>query len=85
LLRQASISQKDELEDLQVMDVFLHAYVKGRQEARRDWYKQQNPAVYAADLGRTTIGSTVLPPQETTKLSDGVYYSIRVQIKYLLS
>jgi hypothetical protein len=46
---QASISLKDELEDLQVMDVFLHAYVKGRQEARRDWYKQ-NPAVYAADL-----------------------------------
>jgi hypothetical protein len=40
---------KDELENLQVMDVFLLAYVKGRQEARRDWYAQ-NPAVYAADV-----------------------------------
>ena len=45
----SKMPMNDEFEHLIIMDVFLKAYVTGRQEARRDWY-EKNPAGYRRDV-----------------------------------
>ena len=45
----SSMPINDEFEHLVLMDVFLTAYVMGRQEARRDWYNK-NPDGYRRDV-----------------------------------
>ena len=45
----SEMPMNDEFEHLVIMDVFLKAYVTGRQEARRDWY-EKNPDGYRRDV-----------------------------------
>ena len=47
--RLSSMPINDKMEHLVLMDVFLTAYVMGRQEARRDWYNK-NPDGYRKDV-----------------------------------
>ena len=46
----------DEFHRIDYMDMFINAYIKGRQEARRDWYVK-NPDVYKRDTGQHQHGS----------------------------
>ena len=56
----------DEFEHLVLMDVFISAYVMGRQEARRNWY-ERNPDVYRNDVKKTgnNVHMTAMQDDET--------------------
>ena len=52
----SEMSIVDEFHRIDYMDMFINAYIKGRQEARRDWYVK-NPDVYKRDAEQHQHGS----------------------------